>query len=247
MARPGTHARQRWPLAVLAACVLAGGLFAAAAVTSDGSDLRPAGGDVASLLQERAQRVERRRAEARGLQQDIDELARTAPSRGTLDTLLGRLAKLQEISGLQPARGPGVRVALTDAPRSVDVPGLDPNLLVVHQQDIQAFVNALWSGGAEAVSLQGQRLISTTGIKCVGNTVVLDGVPYSPPYVIEAIGDPVRLMSALDGSPEVVTYRYYVAEYQLGLSTAQLDDVAIDGYGGTVGLQYAKALPDKDA
>ena len=83
-------------------------------------------------------------------------------------------------------------MTLTDAPRSVDVPGLDPNVLVVHQQDIQAFVNALWAGGAEAISLQGQRLISTTGIKCVGNTVVLDGVPYSPPYVIEAIGDPAR-------------------------------------------------------
>ena len=59
MAKVGAHARQRWPVAVLSMCILAGGLFAAAAVTSDGSDLRPAGGDVASLLQERALRVER--------------------------------------------------------------------------------------------------------------------------------------------------------------------------------------------
>ncbi|MGH3459109.1 DUF881 domain-containing protein, partial [Aeromicrobium sp.] len=207
MARAGLHARQRWPLAVLSMCVLAGGLFAAAAVTSDGSDLRPAGGDVASLLQERALRAERQRAEARELQQDIDDISRSSPSRSSLDVLLGRLARLREVSGLRDASGPGVRVSLTDAPRSVDVPGLDPNVLVVHQQDIQAFVNALWSGGAEAVSLQGQRLISTTGIKCVGNTVILDGVPYSPPYVIEAIGDPARLNRALDESPEVTIYR----------------------------------------
>ena len=52
----------------------------------------------------------------------------------------------------------------------------------MHQQDIQAVVNALWAGGAEAMTIQGQRVISTTGIKCVGNTVVLHGVPYSPPY-----------------------------------------------------------------
>ena len=246
MAKVGSHARQRWPVAVLTVCILAGGLFAAAAVTSDGSDLRPAGGDVASLLQERAVRVERSRAEARELQQDIDDLATSTPG-SSLDELLAGLSRLQAISGLTPSRGPGVRVILTDAPRSVDVPGLDPNVLVVHQQDIQAFVNALWAGGAEAVSLQGQRLISTTGIKCVGNTVVLDGVPYSPPYVIEAIGEPAQLNAALDGSPEVVTYRDYVDRYQLGLETETLADIAMKAYGGTVGLTYARALSDKDA
>jgi uncharacterized protein YlxW (UPF0749 family) len=246
MAKAGSHARQQWPLAVLTICILAGGLFAAAAITSDGSDLRPAGGDVASLLQERALRVERSRTEARELQQDIDNLAKSAPG-GSLDALVARLGRLQDISGLTASRGPGVRVTLTDAPRSVDVPGLDPNVLVVHQQDIQAFVNALWSGGAEAVSLQGQRLISTTGIKCVGNTVVLDGVPYSPPYVIEAIGDPAQLDTALDRSPEVVIYRDYVSQYQLGLKTTSLTDIAMKPYAGTVGLTHARALTDDAA
>jgi uncharacterized protein YlxW (UPF0749 family) len=117
----------------------------------------------------------------------------------------------------------------------------------VHQQDIQAFVNAMWAGGAEAVSLQGQRLISTTGIKCVGNTVVLDGVPYSPPYVIEAIGEPAQLNAALDDSPEVVTYRDYVDRYQLGLETETLADIAMKPYGGTVGLSHARALSDGEA
>lgn len=246
MAKVGAHARQRWPVAVLSICILTGGLFAAAAVTSDGSDLRPAGGDVASLLQERALQVERSRAEARELQEDIDELAARTPG-GSFDALLGRLARLREVSGLRGAAGPGVRVTLTDAPRSVDVPGLDPNVLVVHQQDIQAFVNALWAGGAEAVSLQGQRLISTTGIKCVGNTVVLDGVPYSPPYVIEAIGAPARLNAALDQSPEVVTYRDYVKRYLLGLETKTLAEIEMKAYGGTVGLTHARVLTDDAA
>ena len=153
---------------------------------------------------------------------------------GSLDALLDRVARLQEVSGLTASRGPGVRVTLTDAPRSVDVPGLDPNVLVVHQQDIQAFVNALWTGGAEAISLQGQRLISTTGIKCVGNTVVLDGVPYSPPYVIEAIGDPARLNSALDASPEVVTYRDYVTAGTSSASRSRRSPTStMKAYAGT--------------
>ena len=94
--------------------------------------------------------------------------------------------------------GPTVSVTLDDAPSSVAANGVDADLLVVHQQDIQAVVNALWSGGAEAMTIQGQRVISTTGIKCVGNTVVLHGVPYAPPYVISAIGDQDRLEAALD-------------------------------------------------
>ena len=91
-------------------------------------------------------------------------------------------------------RGPGVTITLNDAPEAGDRPGRgercgDASELVVHQQDIQAVVNALWAGGAEAMTIQGQRVIATTGIKCVGNTVVLHGVPYSPPYRITAIGD----------------------------------------------------------
>ena len=101
MVKVGSHARQRWPVAVLTMCVLAGGLFAAAAVTSDGSDLRPAGGDVASLLQERALSVERSRADARELQEDIDDLATSTPG-SSLDELLDSLTRLQAISGLTP-------------------------------------------------------------------------------------------------------------------------------------------------
>ena len=104
-------------------------------------------------------------------------LSRRAVSGAALDDYRDKVAKLESPTGLTALHGPGIRVTLTDAPKSVNPEGVDPNLLVVHQQDIQAFVNALWVGGAEAISLQGQRLISTTGIKCVGNTVVLDGSP----------------------------------------------------------------------
>ena len=54
-------------------------------------------------------------------------------------------------------------------------------------------VNAMWKGGAQAVTIQGQRVVSTTGIQCIGNSVQLQGVPYSQPYVISAVGDPAAL------------------------------------------------------
>ncbi len=93
--------------------------------------------------------------------------------------------------------GPAVRVTLTDAPVDFAPPGVNGDLLVVHEQDIQQVVNALWAAGAEAMTIQGQRVISTTAVKCVGNTVVLHGVPYAPPYVITSIGDIQRLEQGL--------------------------------------------------
>lgn len=241
MTKAGRHERQRWPLAVLAIFVLSGFLFVAAAVSAGGADLRPAGGDVASLLRDRAQRIEQQREDARGLRSDIDALSTTVAG-SALDAFLGKIKQLEAPTGLTALQGPGIRVALTDAPRSADEPGIDPNYLVVHQQDIQAFVNALWAGGAEAISLQGQRLISTTGIKCVGNTVILDGVPYSPPYVIEAIGDIAAMDGALRTMPETITYREFARRYQLGLKVESLDTVTIKGYAAPVSLRFARAV-----
>lgn len=240
MTKSGTHAHQRWPLAVLGTFVLTGFLFVAASVSAGGDDLRPAGGDIASLLTDRAQRIEDRRSEARELRTEIDTLSSAVPG-AELDTYLDKAKSLEPATGLTAVEGPGVRVTLTDAPRSADAPGIDPNLLVVHQQDIQAFVNALWAGGAEAISLQGQRLISTTGIKCVGNTVVLDGVPYSPPYVIEAVGDGAGMGTALATSPQTITYRGYADKYDLGLDVESVSILKAKAYGGAVSLRHARA------
>jgi uncharacterized protein YlxW (UPF0749 family) len=140
-------------------------------------------------------------------------------------------------------RGAALKVTLDDAPDDQPVPeGLDANAMVVHQQDLQAVVNALWAGGAEGISLQGQRLISTTGIKCVGNTVVLHGVPYSPPYEIVAVGDPVQLQRALDASEYVQTYLEYTQPpVNIGWDVELLTDVTLPGYEGAVNLQHADA------
>ena len=237
-AKKGAHARDHWPIAVVVIFAVAGFLFVASSVSAGGSDLRPAGDDVGTLLTERAERVDDARRDASHLRDSIDNLSASVDD-AALKKQLDRTDKLRAVTGLSKVTGPGMRVTLTDAPREVEVPGLDPNALVVHQQDIQAFVNALWSGGAQAITLQGERLISTTGIKCVGNTVVLDGVPYSPPYVIEAIGEPGALDYALSTSSEVITYGKYSTKYGLGLKVDTVDWMTAGPYAGTIGLKYA--------
>ena len=141
--------------------------------------------------------------------------------------------------GLEAVSGKALRVTLDDAPLSENPDGVDANMLVVHQQDIQMVVNTLWSGGAEAMTIQGQRVISTTAVKCVGNTVVLHGVAYAPPYVIEAIGDLNAMQKALDTSEAVRIYKEYVSAYQLGWSVERAGQVTMPAYTGAVAVSHA--------
>jgi uncharacterized protein YlxW (UPF0749 family) len=84
-------------------------------------------------------------------------------------------------------------------------------------------------------------VVATTGIKCVGNTVVLQGVPYAPPYRIVALGKPVRMYHALLASPEVNTYREYVAPpYNLGWSVRTADPLTVPAYVAPLALEYAQ-------
>jgi uncharacterized protein YlxW (UPF0749 family) len=158
----------------------------------------------------------------------------------TQSDLAERLAAQASAAGLTAVTGPAVTVTLDDAPSSITADGLDPDLLVVHQQDIQAVVNALWGGGAEAMTIQGQRVISTTAVKCVGNTVVLHGIPYVPPYLISAIGDQVRLRAALQGSEPIQIYKQYVEAYRLVYRERWLDRVTLPAHEGTLDLPHAR-------
>ncbi|HEU0286430.1 MAG TPA: DUF881 domain-containing protein [Nocardioidaceae bacterium] len=232
-----------WGWAVPAVAAIAGILFAASAFTADGTDLRSTTTDPATLVAERADEVADLNADKASLAKDVADLRAEVNDIG-VEQALDETQRLEGPAGMDPVSGPGLVVSLDDAPQSRldEHPGVDPNLLVVHQQDIQAFVNALWAAGAKAISLQGQRLISTTGIKCVGNTVVLEGVPYSPPYRIEAVGDINMMRASLAESQSVQIYEEYVNAYDLGLSVEDSTSLDIPAYNVTPQLEYAKPL-----
>jgi len=152
-----------------------------------------------------------------------------------------RVDALEGPAGLTAVHGPAVTITLSDAPPEVaESSQRDPNRLVVHQQDIQAVVNALWAGGAEAMTIQDQRGISTTGIKCVGNTVFLHGVTYSPPYRIAAIGDPTALRAALDASDYISYYLEVVQAHGLGYEVIPSVRLELPGFEGSTTLKYAE-------
>ena len=229
-------------LASTGVCLVAGLLLVVSAATARGIDLRPGRNtDLVSLVQSESRRNAGLAAQVTTLRSEVDVLAAAQNDPGSTDLADG-LAERSAQAGLTPVSGPSLTVTLTDAPASVAGDGVDQDLLVVHQQDIQAVVNELWRGGAEAMTIQGQRVISTTGVKCVGNTVVLHGIPYAPPYVISAIGDPAALRAALDSSAYIRIYQQYVDAFRLGYEVRTSSRSDFPGYRGSVELQYASAL-----
>lgn len=221
----------------------AGGLLCvSSALSADGIDLRAGTTDLTQVVVDRSRQVAQLRTEQRAVRDDIRELS-AGLGDVNVDAAARKVEALSPAAGLTTVRGEGLVVVLTDTPRDADVPeGVVPNLLVVHQQDIQGFVNALWAGGAEAISLQDQRLTTTTGIKCVGNSVVLQGVPYAPPYRIVAVGDIPSLQSALDTSEAVRRYREYVEYADLGLRVAASQRLTVPAYAGSTDLAVAQPL-----
>lgn len=254
-AREATGSRRTlmWRLATPVVGLASGALFVVSAHSSEGTDLRPGRfTDLASLVQNDADRVD-------GLKQHVADLhEQVATLSGSVDNRqVSRLTREAEMlkgpAGLVARSGPGVTVTLSDAPQSTgqDTPDTvdNPNLLLVHQQDIQAVVNAMWKGGAVAVTIQGQRVVSTTGIRCIGNSVQLQGVPYSQPYRIQAVGDVRALTDAITNDAYLQVYRADAADPDIGVGWDEQveEQITAPAYDGLTDLQYAQVLPGDDS
>ncbi len=239
--RPGGQ-RGRWGLLMPLAFTGAGVLLVTSAVNADGIDLRPTTySDLADLAQQETNRVQRLQADVAELNAEIGELSEGLDDT-KVDELQEQIEALAMPAGLVPVEGPGLTVTLDDAPREMrEAAGDDASNAIVHQQDIQAVANAMWAGGAEAMTIQGQRVVSTTGIKCVGNTVLLHGVTYSPPYVVSAIGDVDAMRSHLDSSPYLAAYLEAVEEYQLGWEVEEVERIEAPAFNGSTEMRYARA------
>lgn len=105
--------------------------------------------------------------------------------------LSSRLERLRVMSGATPVTGPGVQVVVDDAPGAVS------DQQRVLDEDLQKLVNALWASGAEAISVNGQRLTGSGAFRNVGLGILANNQPINPPYVFTVIGDPDTLPANL--------------------------------------------------
>ncbi|MFL5999033.1 MAG: DUF881 domain-containing protein [Streptomyces sp.] len=250
--QPGSSpARRRGfrPVRVLTVGVfaLAGLIFFTSFNTAKGTNIRTDASllKLSDLIQERSHNNGGLDESNGSLRRDVEALAERDD--GSTKAEDDKLAALEDRAGTQKIKGEAVTVTLDDAPPNATAklpgyPAPQPDYLVIHQQDLQAVVNALWKGGAQGVKVMDQRLISTSAVRCVGNTLILQGRVYSPPYKIQAVGDPGKLKQALADSKAIQNYMVYVNVYGLGWNVVDDGTVTLPGYSGTVDLQYAKPV-----
>jgi uncharacterized protein YlxW (UPF0749 family) len=236
-----------WSIAVLVVCLVAGLLIATTREVSHGNEIRAADSTRLSDLVRQAQTEVDRAARTRDeLAAQVEELQETAAGTDTrVAEVLTESRALADAAGLTELSGRGVVVTLTDAPRDADgkyPAGASPDDLVVHQQDVQSVLNALWAGGAEAVAMQDQRIVNTSAPRCIGNTLLLHGRTYSPPYVVTAIGDPARLAATLANEPGIKMFKQYAVRYGLGYTQQQSDALTVPAYTGQLHTEYARPV-----
>lgn len=244
-ARP-EHRAQRQPergiphlstVGLLLVAITAGLLFATNASLFRREDVsRPQ--DLAGLIQDQNVRVANLELEVESLR-----AARDRALEGAHGQVVAPSSEIKIASASTALEGRGLRVQMWDGPAALPADSQqDVNELVVHQQDLEGVVNALWAGGAEAVAIQGHRLQLTSAVRCVGNVLLINGRQYSPPYVIEAIGDPARMRQSLEESPAVIAYLEAVETLGLGWQLSTLSQLRLPPASEPGAFTHAREL-----
>ncbi|HSS12004.1 MAG TPA: DUF881 domain-containing protein [Acidimicrobiales bacterium] len=190
--------------------------------------------------------IDQQQRTAADLRRQIDDLRRqiaavqtAEASRATqVAALQSQLHSANLVAGLQALRGPAVRVTLNDSDLKTSPSG-NVNDLVIHSQDIQAVVNALWRAGAEAIAVNDQRLVETSAVLCVGNTLLLNGTVHSPPYRVVAVA---ANRDRFEADDLVRNLRQDATTFGLGFSVSTDDAATVPAFDGGANLRYARPL-----
>lgn len=164
--------------------------------------------------------------------------ARSAGSQTTLDSLNRQLEVARLAAGLSRVQGPGIVVEIADSKRVVPV-GDNPANFIVLVDDLRDLVAALWASGAEAISINGERLVATSSIYGVGSSILVNTAFLSPPFRIEAIG-PDGILDRFQKDPAFLgRAKQRVDTYGLEFATATSTTLDLQPFVGSTRLRWA--------
>jgi len=168
---------------------------------------------------------------------DLDQLT----SSGEDSLFSEELGNARIEAGLSGVYGPGIEVSLSDS-NAVVKPGENPNLYVLHDEDILKVLNELRAAGAEALAVNNQRVLSTTEIRCIGPTVLINkNQRLTPPFVISAIGNQDNMINSLKMRGGVVESLQFWG-IQVGIK--KISEVSIPAISGNLCFDYAQPVPE---
>ena len=230
----------RFQITLTLVLLVVGLIFGIIVITPSGEG--PSGGRqtnlidaVEELTDERQTLVER----LSGLRDEVADVEKDAASdQGVLAAFTEEDNLIKARAGLLSVRGPGLEIVLDDAP--VIPPEENPQDYVIHDYDLMVVVNALWSGGAEALSINDLRVVSQTAVRSVGSTILINSQLTAAPYRVQAIGDPQLMAIALQ-EDRATSGLIEDAVDRLGLvvDVSESDDMVLPGYTGSLNFSHA--------
>ncbi|WP_432409467.1 DUF881 domain-containing protein [Wukongibacter sp. M2B1] len=193
-------------------------------------------------INEYKQRIEKEKAEIENIKSAIDDYKSkiidfnaTKIKDGDITELLKKeIEEYKTVSGFTDVYGAGVTIIIDDATREL-IEGENPNWLLVHDMDILNIINDLRVAGAEAISINGQRVLSSTEVSCSGYTIEINGVDYGHPYIIRAIGEPRYLEAAINGPN---TTGYWLKEFGIFVEVNTKTYIKIPKYDEDISYKY---------
>lgn len=188
------------------------------------------------------QRIEDLSAQLKAIQQERDALLEEVHELRQKDGSGKEFENIKMGAGIVDLEGSGVMVTIDDS-RKVAKPGENPNLYVIHDDDLLKIINELRAAGAEAISVNGQRLIATSEIRCAGPTLSVNNTRYTPPYEILAIGDPKTLDNALKMRGGIVeTLKFWGIQ----VSISKMDKIVVPAYKSSFRFDYARPIDARE-
>ena len=241
-----TRAPQSWAWSLALALVVIG--FISAGQWNGSALRRELRTDAQQVLAQQAADLE---IEQQALRTQIETLesrvreAQTAAegSQAALAGLNEQVRQAELAAGLTPVVGPGIVAEIADSKRPVPA-GEDPARYLVLVDDLRDLVAALWAAGAEAISINGERLTARTSVSGAGASILINVTPYSPPYRIEAIGAPGLLERYL-ADPTFAVVNQRIEAYGLEFATVAEDEVHLPAYVGLTGFTHGRAVPEE--
>jgi len=240
------HRNKRyWTLSLTLVCLILGFIIALQLRAQENLEATP-------LLQKNKQLV----SVIRKTEQEIDSLEKQISEareniqqqesslhdeKGQAKQAKAELQKLQVLAGATPVTGEGLIITLDDNKKGKDsLSDVDPNWFIIHSTDILRLINELKNAGAEAIAVNGQRIVTTSEVRCVGNTIMINTTRMSPPYQVEAIGNPAVLKKALLENGRGIIYELKSLDFPVSIVEAK--DLQIAAYKKSYNFQHIKVV-----
>jgi len=226
---------EKWHLSITVVCLLFGALFTSNLKTHlHENPMAARNKTLVNVIKTQDQKIAELESEIKSIREKIQKYQTAKTAQTGLEPLQKELERLQFLAGLTAVEGPGIEITLKDQEKAKTAKESEVDFYIIHYTDILYIVNDLRAGGAEAISVNGERVVSTSDIRCAGVFITVNLNRLAPPYKISAIGNPDKLEESVRAGEYTI-----LEQSHFPVTLEKRNDIFIPEYKGSYTFNYA--------